>query len=114
MLFDGGIGVGGGEFRRALERSECFVEAALLVKRPAETVQIGGVVRIGLEGAADEFLGIGQILPALGPHVAEVIEGGRMPVVHLETREKMFHRIFAMAGAFRDDAVLEIEVGTEE
>src|SRR5688572_11437933 len=65
--------------RRGLaERRVREIELALLVIGPPQAVEKRGIARLELQRALDQIDGLVQALAALGEHVAEIVERGRV------------------------------------
>ena len=91
MLEDGGVL--GHQPRRFLEMVARLAQAAEAEVDPTQRVDVGAVVGLERDRALDELERLLQLLAAIGPHVAEVVE--RSAVLGID-RERALERVLRL------------------
>src|SRR4029453_11846128 len=77
---------------RSLELLDGSLVLAALVVHPAQAVDVDAVVRLQLEGAADQALGLVELHAHVGEGVSEIVERGGVARIELDGLPHLRHR----------------------
>src|SRR5437667_5452519 len=108
MIEQGGVGFFA-ELNRLEQRIERLLRFAKLVEDPAKAVEVSGVLRFELDGFFNHLASLLEILAAIGPHVAKVIEGLGEIGLHLEAFAEILLGFIDSLAALVSGAELKIE-----
>ena len=101
--------------RRSQQLPDRLMEFPLAERDPAQRVEVGSVVGIGVEGAPDELLRLVKIFVPFGPHVAKVITGARgLAGIEFDRFAQKFDGFDRLPGLLGRSAVTKIKITVQK